>query len=120
MLLKTAARSTPALNASRFRFRAIFLQSAEAAATKNNSNSDAYENRTKSAQSEGFETNGRRERISGPKGLNAVRRFLREACGYWRFQHAKTRQRKLAAVRLAEGEELETNTLCFFQTFSMR
>ena len=45
------------------------------ASRKSDSKSAAYENRTKSAQSGGLETNGPRERISGPDGLNAVRRF---------------------------------------------
>jgi hypothetical protein len=31
---------------------------------------------------------------------------------YWRFQRAKTRQRKLLAKKLAERERLETNILC--------
>jgi len=47
----------------------------------------------------------------GPDGLNAVRRFLREARGYWRFQRGKSRWRKLVSEGLAEGEELGSNLL---------
>jgi hypothetical protein len=48
-----------------------------------------------------LETNGRRERISGLGRLVAVRRFVREARGYWRFHRDKTRQRMLVAIGLA-------------------
>ena len=41
----------------------------------------------------------------------AVRRFAREARGYWRFQRAKTRRRKLGAEGLAERQELPANHL---------
>ena len=108
---KTAAQSTPALDSSRSRFPAIFLQSAEVAVTKSGSKSSAYEFRTKSAQSGGLETNGPRERISGLRRQIAVRRFAREALGYWRFQRGKIQRRTLAAQGLAEGERLETNHL---------
>ena len=47
----------------------------------------------------------------GPRRVVAVRRFVREARGYWRFQRAKTRRRMLVAVGLAEGEELASNGL---------
>jgi hypothetical protein len=61
--LKILAQSTSALNPSRFRYPAIFLQSAEVAVWKSDSKSVAYEFRTKSAQSGGLETNGRRDGI---------------------------------------------------------
>ncbi len=77
--LETAARSTPALDSSRSRFPAIFLQSAEVAVTKNDSKSGAYEFRTKSAQSEALERNGRGEAILGVVSTGAVLRFSRES-----------------------------------------
>jgi hypothetical protein len=61
------------------------LQSAEVCVTKSDSKLVAYEFRTKSAQSGGLETNGRRERNSGLKRCVTVRRFAREARGYWGF-----------------------------------
>ena len=79
---------------------------------KNDSKSAAYENRTKFPQSGGLETNGPRERISGSDGVNAVRRFSREARGYWRFQRRKIQRRILVTEGLAERQELGTNPLC--------
>jgi hypothetical protein len=107
MPLKTAAQSTPAFAPSCSRYPAVILQSAEVGVTKRDSKSVAYENRTKSAKCGGLETNGPRERISGPDGLNAVRRFSREARGYWRFQRGKSRRRKLVSEGLAEREGFE-------------
>ena len=99
--------------ASRSRYPAISLQSAEGAVPKNDSKSVAYEIRTKSAKCGGLETNGPRERISGPSRCGAVRRFSREARGYWRFQHAKIWRRMLVADGSAEGEVLPANPLQF-------
>jgi hypothetical protein len=90
----------------------IILQSAEVRLSKSESISITYENRTKSAKCGGLETNGARERISGPDGLNAVRRFPREARGYWRFQRDKSLRRKLVAKGLAERKGFEL-PVCF-------
>ena len=78
---------------------------------KRDSKSVAYENRTKNAKCGGLETNRPRERISSLGGCVAVRRFVREARGYWRFQSAKTPRRMLVAAGRAEGEELYSNGL---------
>ena len=86
---KAAARSTPALDSSCPRCREISCESAEVCITKSDSKSVAYEFRTKSAQSGGLETNGRRERISGLGRCVAVRRFVREARGYWASMRAQ-------------------------------
>ena len=107
---------TPAISALQFalscsRYRAISLQGAEVSVTKIDSKSVAYENRTKNAKCGGLETKQPRERISGSDGLTAVRRFCREARGYLRFQHAKTRRRMLVPEGLAEGEEPGSNFL---------
>jgi hypothetical protein len=51
--------------------------------TKSEATSDAYENRTKLPKSAGLETKGPRERISGFSQRGIVRRFSREAGGYW-------------------------------------
>ena len=75
---ETVVQSMPALDSSRSRYPAIFLQSAEVAIGKRDSKSVGYENRTKSVESGGSETNGRRERISGLGRCVAVRRFARE------------------------------------------
>ena len=56
---------TPELDPSLSRYPTIFLQSAEVGATKSDSKSSVYENRTKTAKCGGLETNGARERISG-------------------------------------------------------
>ena len=101
----------PPLNVSRSRYPAISLQSAEVDVTKRDSKSVAYENRTKSLRCGGLETNGLRERISPFNTLSAVRRFSREARGYWQFQRTKTRRRMLVAEGLAEGEVLSSNGL---------
>ena len=99
------------MDLGRPRFPTIPPQSPEVAIPKVDSKSVAYEIRTKSGQSGGLETNEPRERIFAPDGLRAVRRFEGEARGYWRFQRAQTRRRKLLAVGLAEGEELSSNSL---------
>ena len=80
------------------------LQSAEVAAPKSDSKSVAYEIRTKSAQSGGLERNGLRERISALGGYAAVRRFFREALGYWLLCAFGSRRRMLVAIGLAERE----------------
>ena len=72
---------------------------------------NCYENRTKSAKCGGLETNGPRERISGPHGLTTVRRFRAKGRGYWRFHRAKNQRRMLVAEGPAEGEELSSNGL---------
>jgi hypothetical protein len=102
---------TPQFAPSRSRYPVRSLQSAEVAIPKNDSRSVAYENRTKSVKCGGLETNGQRDRISGPDALPAVRRFAGEARGYWRFQRAKTRRRMLVAEGVAEREELGSNGL---------
>jgi hypothetical protein len=89
------------------RYPEISLQSAEVGVTKIDSKSVAYKNRTKNAKCGGLETNAPRERISGLGERVAVRRFVREGRGYWRFQRAKTRQRMLVAEGLAEREGFE-------------
>ena len=73
----------------RFRYPAISVQSAEVGVAKSDSKSDAYEFRTKSAQSGGLETNGPRETISGLGRRVAVRRFARESRGYWASMRAQ-------------------------------
>ena len=108
---KTAAQSTPEFAPSRSRYPAIILQSAEVGIAKNDSKSAAYENRTKSAQSGGLETNGPRERISGLTGSTQCGGFRAKARGYWRFQRDKSRRRKLVSEGLAEQEELAANPL---------
>jgi hypothetical protein len=95
----------------RSRYSAVSLQSAEVVIPKSDSKSVAYEFRTKSAQSGGLETNGRRETDLGLGQRVAMRSFAREAGGYWRFQRAKTERRMLGAEGLAEGEELGSNVL---------
>ena len=75
--------TTLVLDPSCSRYPVISLQSAELTAAKSDSKSVAYEFRTKSAQSGGLETNGRGETISGLRDRVAVRRFVREAHGYW-------------------------------------
>lgn len=52
-----------------------------------------------------------RERVSGPSLCDAVRRFTREARGYWRFQRGKIPRRTLVAEELAEGGEPQSNVL---------
>jgi hypothetical protein len=79
----------PALRSGCSRSPAISLQSAEVTVAESDSKSGAYEFRTKSAQSGGLETNGGRERISDLSRHAAVRRFSREACGYWASMRAR-------------------------------
>jgi hypothetical protein len=77
------------VGSGRSRYPAISLQSAEVAIPKSDLKSAAYEIRTKSAKSGALETNGRRERISGHRRGVEVRRFSREARGYWAFVRAR-------------------------------
>jgi hypothetical protein len=91
------------LDASRSRYSAISLQSAEVAAPKKDSKSVAYEIRTKSAKSGGLETNGRRERISAPRRGAEVRRFVREGRGYWAFVRARKAAEKVGRGRAGGG-----------------
>jgi hypothetical protein len=74
---------------------------------KSGSKSAAYEFRTKSAQSGGLETKGRRERNSGLSRPIAVRRFVRETRGYWASCALESPQRMFSANGLAEGEECD-------------
>ena len=107
MLEKTSAQSMLELDFSRSRYPAISLQSAEVGITKRDSKSVAYENRTKSAKCGGLETNGPRERISGPDRAQRSAEVSREARRYWRFQCAENRRRMFVAEGLAEGEGFE-------------
>ena len=75
--------------------------------TKRDSKSGPYENRTKSAQSKGLETNGRRERIFGLTRRAAVRRFAREARCYWASMRRPSHQRMLVEPGLAEDMGFE-------------
>ncbi len=102
---KTIDISTPELDFSRSRYPAISLQSAEVAVPKSDSKSVAYENRTKSAKCGGLETNGPRERISGPDRGAAVRRFLREAHGYWASMRARKPAENVLRGRTGGGRE---------------
>ena len=99
----------PALDSGCSRYPAIFLQSAEVGVSKNDSKSVAYEFRTKSAQSGGLETNGRRERISGLSRRGAVRRFSREARGYWRFYARQNPAEKVGRGRTGGGSGIRTH-----------
>ena len=78
-------------------------KSAEVGAVKNGAESAAYIIRTKSARCGGLETNGPRERISGPDGLAAVRRFVREAHGYWVSMRARKAAQNVGRVRTGGG-----------------
>jgi hypothetical protein len=104
-------QSTLALDFRLSRYPVISPQSAEVGVAKNDSKSVTYENRTKSAKCGGSETNGQTERISGPELLTTVRRFAREARGYWACMGARGRRRMLVAEGLAEGERLGSNDL---------
>jgi hypothetical protein len=66
---------------------------------KSDSKTAAYEIRTKSGESGGLETKGRRDRVTGLGRPIAVRRFVREARGYW----ASMRAQKAAENVRAEG-----------------
>ncbi len=111
LVTQIPAISTPHFALSLSRYPENILQSAEVGVPKNESKSAVYENRTKSVESEGLERNGPRERISASERVIAVRRFVREARGYWRVHRAKSRQRKLFAEGLAVGGELTPNLL---------
>ena len=108
---KTAARSALALASDCSRCPEISCESAEVRLLKSGLKSAAHEFRTKSAQSGGLETNGRRDGISCLSRRAAVRRFVREARGNWASMRARRLRRMFAALGLAEGEELETNIL---------
>ena len=97
-----------------------FSKSAEPPFAKNDLVSIACESRTKSPQSGGLETNGRRERISGRGRLVAVRRFVRDPRGYWRFQRGKIQLRTLVAEELAEREGFEPSIRFPVYTLSKR
>jgi hypothetical protein len=77
--------------ASRFRYSAKSPQSPEVAALKNGSIPRTYGNHTKSAQSGGLETNGRRDRNLSFSRPVAVLRFVREARGYWASMRTQAR-----------------------------
>src|SRR5438093_13048511 len=82
-------------------------QSAEVCVTKSDSKSVTYEFRTKTAQSGGLETNGRRERISALGRCVAVRRFAREARGYWASVRARKLAENVGRVRTGGGRGTE-------------
>jgi hypothetical protein len=99
---RSRMKSKSPLSAGCFRSSARFLQSRESASRKSGSKLEAYEFRTKSAESGGRETNRQERTNFGRRRHVAVGRFAREARGYWRFQRAKTQQRMLVAAGLAE------------------
>ena len=78
-------------------------KSAEVRITKNDSISTAYEFCTKSVQSGGLEKNGWREGISGLGRCVAVRRFAREARGYWAFMRARRPAENVGRGRTGGG-----------------
>ena len=55
--------------------------------------------------------NGATERILRFNRPTAVRRFSREARGYWRFQRGKIQRRMLVSEGLADRDELKSNIL---------
>ena len=91
--LELLAKSTLMFAVRLSPYPAIIFQSAKVAIAESDSNSVAYENHTNSAKSEGLEKIGWRERSSASDRVGAVRRFAREALGYWRFQRAKIQRR---------------------------
>ena len=118
--MKNFVRSVLQLNPSPSCYPTISLQSAEVAVPKNDPKSVAYENRTKTAKCGGFERTGPRERISASDGVSTVRRFAREARGYWRFRRANPRRRMLVAGGLAEREGFEPSIRFPVYTLSKR
>ena len=96
------------------------VRSAEVGATKSDSKSVAYENRTESAKCGALETNGSRERISGFRRCVAVRRFAREARGYWASMRARSWQRILVAEGLADRVGFEPTIRFPVYTLSKR
>ena len=100
----------PEFAPSRSRYPAIILQSAEVGVAKRDSKSAAYENRTKSAQSGGLETNGPRERISGPSGHAQCGGLCAKPLLLALFAR-QNRRRMLVAEGLAEGRRLAANPL---------
>lgn len=104
--------SGPTVVPSRSRYPEIILQSAQVAFRENGSNSDPYENRTKSAKSGGLETNGPRERIpAADGGQRGAEVWARIPAVIADFSALKTGRRKLAPDGLAEGEILCANSL---------
>ncbi len=102
-------------------YPAIFLQSAEVAVAESDSKSEAYEFRTKSAQSGGLETNGRRERILGLSQRPAVQRFVREARGYWASMRAPEPPENVALGRAGGGRgTVNQHSLAGFRAASQR
>ena len=75
---------------------------------------------SKQPKSGALERTGTRERISSLSRCRAVRRFGREARGYWRFKRGKIPRRTSVAVGMAEGEELVSNILRNGYTSSVR
>jgi hypothetical protein len=80
----------------------------------------AYINRTKSAKSGGLERTRPRERISSSDRLTTVRRFAREARGYWASMRARNLRRMLVAEGLAEGVGFEPTIRFPVYTLSKR
>jgi hypothetical protein len=70
----------------------------------------ASEFRTKSAQSEGLETNGRRERILGFERCVAVRRFRREGLCLLGFPRAREPAENVGRGQTGGGKELGSNS----------
>jgi len=97
----------------RSRHSARVLQSAEVGISKTDSKSDAYENRTKSTQSEGLERNGPRERenLGLRRGQRSAEHWARMPAVIGNLSAPKNGRRTLASDGLAEGVRLGSNGL---------
>ena len=91
-------------------FPSVLAKSAEVSRIVIRSKTIAYENRTKSAQSGGLETNGRRERILGLSQRPAVQRFVREARGYWASMRAQKSAETVARDRTGGGRDRQDSS----------
>ena len=118
---KNEATSRAEFGFSALRSPSVLAKSAQVSRVRVRGKTIVYENRTKSAQSGGLETNGPRERISDLSRRVAVRRFSREARGYWASIRALgSQQRMLVAEGLAEGVGFEPTIRFPVYTLSKR
>ena len=93
--LKTAARSAPALDFSRSRYPAIFLQSVEVAFRK----TIQYQLLTRTVLNPGsrkvWRETGREREFRAPTRSAQCGGFAANACRYWRFERAEKRAEKV-------------------------
>jgi hypothetical protein len=112
--LRTNDPKNEATSSAEFGFSrspSVLAKSAQVSRIRVRGKTIVYENRTKSAQSGGLETNGPSERISDLSRRGVVRRFSGEARGYWASIRSRKPAENVGRGRTGGGSGIRTLNL---------